>query len=187
MLPTRRRCLRSNYPRTQIRRTNIADPRSPIADLSKTYQEKARLADQFQCRIIEKWHQEKSDVKAPCPLCLCGEFPMKTLIKNGRVFTAVDDYRADIFTRGETVTTRPSGLIWRRMLCWTRLRRLVTPGGIDSPDKYGAAVWRPHLETENTDGSPVWKIFLRPIISSRVQGCSRKRGRPLGRPRDLNK
>lgn len=34
---------------------------------------------------------------------------MKTLIKNGRVVTAVDDYRADIFTRGETVTTRPSG------------------------------------------------------------------------------
>ena len=30
---------------------------------------------------------------------------MKTLIKNGRVVTAVDDYRADIFTRGETVTT----------------------------------------------------------------------------------
>ncbi len=30
---------------------------------------------------------------------------MKTLIKNGRVVTAVDDYRTDIFTRGETVTT----------------------------------------------------------------------------------
>lgn len=29
---------------------------------------------------------------------------MKTLIKNGRVVTAVDDYVADIFTRGETVT-----------------------------------------------------------------------------------
>ncbi len=28
---------------------------------------------------------------------------MKTLIKNGRIVTAVDDYRADIFTRGETV------------------------------------------------------------------------------------
>ena len=30
---------------------------------------------------------------------------MKTLIKNGRVVTAVDDYRADIFIDGETVTT----------------------------------------------------------------------------------
>ncbi len=30
---------------------------------------------------------------------------MKTLIKNGRVVTAVDDYNADIFFDGETVTT----------------------------------------------------------------------------------
>ena len=30
---------------------------------------------------------------------------MKTLIKNGRVVTAVDDYRADIFIDGKTVTT----------------------------------------------------------------------------------
>ena len=30
---------------------------------------------------------------------------MKTLIKNGRVVTAVDDYVADIFIDGETVTT----------------------------------------------------------------------------------
>lgn len=30
---------------------------------------------------------------------------MKTLIKNGRVVTAVDDYHADIFIDGETVTT----------------------------------------------------------------------------------
>ena len=30
---------------------------------------------------------------------------MTTLIKNGRVVTAVDDYRADIFIDGETVTT----------------------------------------------------------------------------------
>ncbi len=30
---------------------------------------------------------------------------MSTLIKNGRVVTAVVDYRADIFIGGETVTT----------------------------------------------------------------------------------
>ena len=30
---------------------------------------------------------------------------MRTLIKNGRVVTAVDDYKADIFIDGETVTT----------------------------------------------------------------------------------
>ncbi len=30
---------------------------------------------------------------------------MKTLIKNGRVVAAVDDYKADIFIDGETVTT----------------------------------------------------------------------------------
>ncbi len=30
---------------------------------------------------------------------------MKALIKNGRIVTAVDDYHADIFIDGETVTT----------------------------------------------------------------------------------
>ncbi|PYS80737.1 MAG: dihydropyrimidinase, partial [Acidobacteria bacterium] len=30
---------------------------------------------------------------------------MKTLIRNGRVVTAVDDYRADILIDGETVST----------------------------------------------------------------------------------
>lgn len=34
---------------------------------------------------------------------------MKTLIKNGRLVTAVDDYRADIFIDGETVTTIGKG------------------------------------------------------------------------------
>jgi len=30
---------------------------------------------------------------------------MRTLIKSGRIVTAVDDYHADIFIDGETVTT----------------------------------------------------------------------------------
>ena len=52
---------------------------------------------------------------------------MKTLIKNGRVVTAVDDYRADILIEDGTVSM--SG-------------KLVIPGGIDPRDKYGTAVWR---------------------------------------------
>jgi|GEM_PF-1400896 len=52
---------------------------------------------------------------------------MKTPIKNGRVVTTVDDYRADILIEDGTVSM--SG-------------KLVIPGGIDPRDKYGTAVWR---------------------------------------------
>ncbi|MBP6004037.1 MAG: hypothetical protein KA746_11430 [Pyrinomonadaceae bacterium] len=38
---------------------------------------------------------------------------MKTLIKSGRVVTAVDDYRADIFIDSETVTTIGGGAVVR--------------------------------------------------------------------------
>lgn len=41
---------------------------------------------------------------------------MKTLIKNGRVFTAVDDYHADIFIEGETVRLSARGWISRMLL-----------------------------------------------------------------------
>ena len=41
---------------------------------------------------------------------------MKTLIKNGRVVTAVDDYRADIFVDGETVTTIAKGGLYGNVI-----------------------------------------------------------------------
>jgi dihydropyrimidinase len=56
---------------------------------------------------------------------------MKTLIKNGRVVTAVDDYRADIFIDGETVTTIGKRLDLEADVVLDASGRLVIPGGID--------------------------------------------------------
>ncbi|MGB7208855.1 MAG: hypothetical protein WBD27_09375 [Pyrinomonadaceae bacterium] len=56
---------------------------------------------------------------------------MKTLIKNGRVVTAVDDYRADIFIDGETVTTIGERLDMEADVVLDASGRLVIPGGID--------------------------------------------------------
>ena len=67
---------------------------------------------------------------------------MKTLIKNGRVVTAVDDYTADIFIDGATVTTIGKTLDMEADVVIDASGRLVIPGGIDPRDKYGAAVWR---------------------------------------------
>ncbi len=67
---------------------------------------------------------------------------MKTLIKNGRVVTAVDDYRADIFIDGETVTTIGKRLDMEADVVLDASGKLVIPGGIDPLDAYGAAVWR---------------------------------------------
>ena len=56
---------------------------------------------------------------------------MKTLIKNGRVVTAVDDYKADIFIDGETVTTIGKSLDMEVDVVIDAAGRLVIPGGID--------------------------------------------------------
>ncbi|MBX3282634.1 MAG: dihydropyrimidinase [Acidobacteria bacterium] len=56
---------------------------------------------------------------------------MKTLIKNGRVVTAVDDYVADIFIDGETVTTIGRTLEMEADLVVDASGKLVIPGGID--------------------------------------------------------
>src|SRR5689334_15072435 len=56
---------------------------------------------------------------------------MKTLIKNGRVVTAVDDYRADIFIDGETVTTIGKSLDMEVDVVIDASGKLVFPGGID--------------------------------------------------------
>ena len=59
---------------------------------------------------------------------------MKTLIKNGRVVTAVDDYRADIFIDGETVTTIGKRLDMEADVVLDAWGKLVIPGGIDPLD-----------------------------------------------------
>src|SRR3954465_14065584 len=56
---------------------------------------------------------------------------MKTLIKNGRVVTAVDDYVADIFIDGETVTTIGKTLDMEADVVIDASGKLVIPGGID--------------------------------------------------------
>ncbi|MFL6375378.1 MAG: dihydropyrimidinase [Pyrinomonadaceae bacterium] len=56
---------------------------------------------------------------------------MKTLIKKGRVVTAVDDYVADIFIDGETVTTIGKSLDMQADRVIDASGKLVIPGGID--------------------------------------------------------
>ncbi len=56
---------------------------------------------------------------------------MKTLIKNGRIVTAVDDYREDIFIDGETVTTIGKTLDMEADVVIDASGRLVIPSGND--------------------------------------------------------
>lgn len=56
---------------------------------------------------------------------------MKTLIKNGRIVTAVDDYTADIFIDGETVMTIGKTLDMEVDKTIDASGKLVFPGGID--------------------------------------------------------
>jgi dihydropyrimidinase len=56
---------------------------------------------------------------------------MKTLIRNGRVVTAVDDYRADILIDGETVSTIGARLDIEADRVIDASGKLVIPGGID--------------------------------------------------------
>src|SRR5215212_4712408 len=56
---------------------------------------------------------------------------MRTLIRNGRVVTAVDDYRADILIEGETVSTIGAKLDVEADVVIDASGKLVIPGGID--------------------------------------------------------
>jgi dihydropyrimidinase len=56
---------------------------------------------------------------------------MKTLIKNGRVVTAVDDYKADILIDGETVSVIGAKLDMQADVTIDAAGKLVIPGGID--------------------------------------------------------
>ena len=56
---------------------------------------------------------------------------MRTLIRNGRVVTAVDDYRADVLVEGETVSTIGAKLDVEADVVIDASGRLVIPGGID--------------------------------------------------------
>src|SRR5215216_5711428 len=56
---------------------------------------------------------------------------MTTLIKNGRIITASDDYTADVFVDGETVTTIGKTLDVRADKTIDASNKLVIPGAID--------------------------------------------------------
>src|ERR687890_2469834 len=56
---------------------------------------------------------------------------MRTLIRNGRVVTAVDDYKADILIEGETVSTIGAKLDVEADKVIDASGKLVIPGGID--------------------------------------------------------
>ncbi|MFL6282351.1 MAG: dihydropyrimidinase [Pyrinomonadaceae bacterium] len=56
---------------------------------------------------------------------------MRTLIRNGRVVTAVDDYRADILIEGETVSIIGARLDMEADRVIDAAGKLVIPGGID--------------------------------------------------------
>src|SRR5919202_1853457 len=56
---------------------------------------------------------------------------MKTLIRNGRVVTAVDDYKADLLIDGETVSTIGAKLDVEADVVIDAEGKLVIPGGID--------------------------------------------------------
>ncbi|MGH9899226.1 MAG: dihydropyrimidinase [Pyrinomonadaceae bacterium] len=56
---------------------------------------------------------------------------MKTLIRNGRIVTAVDDYKADILIDGETISIIGARLDMEADLEIDATGKLVIPGGID--------------------------------------------------------
>jgi dihydropyrimidinase len=56
---------------------------------------------------------------------------MKTIIKNGRVVTAVDDYKADILIENERVSVIGISLDMEADLTIDATGKLVIPGGID--------------------------------------------------------
>jgi dihydropyrimidinase len=70
-------------------------------------------------------HEVKSDSNGS------GSLPMSVLIKNGRVVTAADDYRADVFVDGETVALIGKDLDIEADEIIDATDRLVIPGGID--------------------------------------------------------
>src|SRR3954467_10446359 len=56
---------------------------------------------------------------------------MSTLIKSGRIITATDDYHADIFIDGETVSAIGKNLPMKADQTLDAKGKLVIPGGID--------------------------------------------------------
>src|SRR5688572_25544700 len=74
------------------------------------------------------------DLCALCGLCVVGisvGVAMSTMIKNGRVITATDDYIADIFIDGETISAIGTNLPMKADRTIDASGKLVIPGAID--------------------------------------------------------
>ncbi|MGB9179984.1 MAG: hypothetical protein WCB68_12125, partial [Pyrinomonadaceae bacterium] len=56
---------------------------------------------------------------------------MKTLIRNGRIVTAVDDYKADVLIEDEVISVIGAKLEMEADLVIDAAGKLVIPGGID--------------------------------------------------------
>src|SRR3954469_23737758 len=56
---------------------------------------------------------------------------MSILIKNGRIVTAADDYTADIFIEGESISAIGKNLQVKADTTIDATRKLIFPGGID--------------------------------------------------------
>src|SRR5687767_6865659 len=67
----------------------------------------------------------------PTPMLRTSGVLMSTMIKNGRIVTATDDYVADIFIEKDKVTAIGKNLPMQSQRTIDASGRLVIPGGID--------------------------------------------------------
>jgi dihydropyrimidinase len=81
---------------------------------------------------------------------------MKTLIKNGRVVTAVDDYTADILVEGETISMIGKQIDIDADVTIDAKNKLVIPGGID-----------PHTHMELPFGGTQSRMIFSPAHARR--------------------
>ena len=98
---------------------------------------------------------------------------MSVLIKNGRIVTAADDYRADIFIRDTTVTLIGKDLLIESDHVIDAAGKLVIPGGVDPHTHLGDAVRRHHDIGYLRDRHPRGSLSAAPPVSS-ISPFSRK-------------
>src|SRR5207253_459670 len=83
--------------------------------------------------ILRNGHTTSSEVFGEIGLTLqaVAKQNIKTLIKNGQIVTAVDDYRADILIEDETISVIGKTLDMEADVVIDASEKLVIPGGID--------------------------------------------------------
>src|SRR5262249_56680859 len=84
-----------------------------------------------------------------------GELNMRTLVKNGRIVTAVDAYNADILIVDGTIAAIGRDLSAPEADVIDAAGRMVIPGGVD-----------PDTHLDNPSGHTVTRDYFLPVISS---------------------